>query len=362
VRAEYPLAIQAFEHAMKNAQALGLLGDNILNTGFSFHVKIAKGGGAFVCGESTALMASIEGKAGEPRVKHIHSTTKGLFERPTVLNNVETWANVPVIIKNGAEWYKKIGTEGSKGTKIFSVVGKVNNTGLVEVPMGATIREIVYDMGGGIKDGKKFKAVQIGGPSGGCIPEEHLDHPIDYDSLTESGAMMGSGGMIVMDENTCMVDVAKYFVNFLKNESCGKCTPCREGLIQMHGILSDITEGRGTAADLALLEELTQIVKDASLCQLGVTAPNPILTTLRYFRDEYEAHIKEKRCPAHVCKPLITYRVNAAKCTGCQLCAKRCPVSAVSGAPKQTHVIDQKTCIKCGICYDACNFDALEVQ
>ena len=362
VRAEYPLAIQYFDLAIRSAEALGLLGENILNSGFSFHVKIAKGGGAFVCGESTALMASIEGKAGEPRVKHIHSTTRGLFERPTVLNNVETWANVPLIVNRGAEWYKEIGTEGSKGTKIFSIVGKVNNTGLVEVPMGAKIREIVYEMGGGIKEGKKFKAVQIGGPSGGCIPEQHLNLPIDYDSLSESGAMMGSGGMIVMDENTCMVDVAKYFVNFLKNESCGKCTSCREGLVQMHGMLTDITEGRGRKEDIELLEELAEIVKDASLCQLGITAPNPILTTLRYFRDEYEAHIRDKKCPAHVCKPLITFTVDAKKCVGCQLCAKKCPVGAVSGKPKQTHEINQKTCIKCGICYDACKFDALEVQ
>jgi NADH:ubiquinone oxidoreductase subunit F (NADH-binding)/(2Fe-2S) ferredoxin len=362
VRAEYPLAIQYFECALRSAEALRLLGDNILNSGFSFHVKIAKGGGAFVCGESTALMASIEGKAGEPRVKHIHSTTRGLFERPTVLNNVETWANVPLIVNRGAEWYKEIGTEGSKGTKIFSIVGKVNNTGLVEVPMGVTIREIVYEMGGGIKEDKKFKAVQIGGPSGGCIPEKHLNLPIDYDSLTESGAMMGSGGMIVMDENTCMVDVAKYFVNFLKNESCGKCTSCREGLVQMHGMLTDITEGKGRKEDIELLEELAEIVKDASLCQLGITAPNPILTTLRYFRDEYETHIKDKKCPAHVCKPLITYTVDPKKCVGCQLCAKKCPVGAVSGKPKQTHEINQKTCIKCGICYDACKFDALEVQ
>jgi NADH-quinone oxidoreductase subunit F len=362
VRAEYPLAIQYFDLAIRSAEALGLLGENILNSGFSFHVKIAKGGGAFVCGESTALMASIEGKAGEPRVKHIHSTTRGLFERPTVLNNVETWANVPLIVNRGAEWYKEIGTEGSKGTKIFSIVGKVNNTGLVEVPMGAKIREIVYEMGGGIKEGKKFKAVQIGGPSGGCIPEQHLNLPIDYDSLSESGAMMGSGGMIVMDENTCMVDVAKYFVNFLKNESCGKCTSCREGLVQMHGMLTDITEGRGRKEDIELLEELAEIVKDASLCQLGITAPNPILTTLRYFRDEYEAHIRDKKCPAHVCKSLITFTVDAKKCVGCQLCAKKCPVGAVSGKPKQTHEINQKTCIKCGICYDACKFDALEVQ
>jgi NADH:ubiquinone oxidoreductase subunit F (NADH-binding)/Pyruvate/2-oxoacid:ferredoxin oxidoreductase delta subunit len=356
------LAIQYFDLAIRSAEALGLLGENILNSGFSFHVKIAKGGGAFVCGESTALMASIEGKAGEPRVKHIHSTTRGLFERPTVLNNVETWANIPLIVNRGAEWYKEIGTEGSKGTKIFSIVGKVNNTGLVEVPMGATIRQIVYEMGGGIKEGKKFKAVQIGGPSGGCIPEQHLNLPIDYDSLSESGAMMGSGGMIVMDENTCMVDVAKYFVNFLKNESCGKCTSCREGLVQMHGMLTDITEGRGRKEDIELLEELAEIVKDASLCQLGITAPNPILTTLRYFRDEYEAHIRDKKCPAHVCKPLITFTVDAKKCVGCQQCAKKCPVGAVSGKSKQVHAINQKICIKCGICYDACKFDALEVQ
>jgi len=362
VRAEYPLAIQYFDLAIRSAEALGLLGENILNSGFSFHTKIAKGGGAFVCGESTALMASIEGKAGEPRVKHIHSTTRGLFERPTVLNNVETWANVPLIVNRDAEWYKEIGTEGSKGTKIFSIVGKVNNTGLVEVPMGATIREIVYEMGGGIKEGKKFKAVQIGGPSGGCIPEQYLNLSIDYDSLSESGAMMGSGGMIVMDENTCMVDVAKYFVNFLKNESCGKCTSCREGLVQMHGMLTDITEGRGRKEDIELLEELAEIVKDASLCQLGITAPNPILTTLRYFRDEYEAHIRDKKCPAHVCKPLITFTVDTKKCVGCQLCAKKCPVGAVSGKSKQVHAINQKVCIKCGICYDACKFNAVEVQ
>jgi NADH:ubiquinone oxidoreductase subunit F (NADH-binding)/(2Fe-2S) ferredoxin/NAD-dependent dihydropyrimidine dehydrogenase PreA subunit len=361
-RAEYPLAVQYFSLAIKRAREVGLLGENILGSGFSFDVKVAKGGGAFVCGESTALMASIEGKPGEPRVKHIHTTTSGLWERPTVLNNVETWANVPPIINNGADWYRGIGTEGSKGTKIFSLVGKINNTGLVEVPMGITLRDVIFKIGGGIKQGKKFKAIQIGGPSGGCIPEEKIDLPIDYDSLTDAGAMMGSGGMIVMDENTCMVDVAKYFVNFLMNESCGKCTPCREGLTQMNGILTEIIEGRGTEEHLRLLEELSEVVKETSLCQLGATAPNPVLTTLRYFRDEYEAHIKDKRCPAHVCKPLITYRVNATKCTGCQLCAKRCPVGAVSGAPKQAHSINQSTCIKCGICYDSCKFDALEVQ
>ncbi len=362
VRAEYPLAIDYFNLAIKSAETLGLIGDNILGSGFSFKMKIAKGGGAFVCGESTALMASIEGKAGEPRVKHIHSTEKGLFERPTVLNNVETWANIPVIVGKGDQWYGKIGTEGSKGTKIFSVVGKVNNTGLVEVPMGATIKDIVYEIGGGVKDDKKFKAVQIGGPSGGCIPEQHLDLPIDYDSLTDAGAMMGSGGMIVMDEGTCMVDVAKYFVNFLRNESCGKCTPCREGLVQMYGILNDITEGRGKEGDIELLEELAEIVKDTSLCQLGATAPNPILTTLRYFKDEYEAHIKDRKCPAHVCKSLITFKIDTKKCVGCQICAKNCPVQAISGKAKQTHKINQNACIKCGICYDKCKFGAVEVD
>jgi len=361
VRAEYPLAIEYFDIALKSAEALGLLGDNILGSGFSFNIKISKGGGAFVCGESTALMASIEGKAGEPRVKHIHSTTSGLFERPTVLNNVETWANIPLIINKGVDWYCKIGTEGSKGTKIFSVVGKVNNTGLVEVPMGVTIREIVQEIGGGVKQGKKFKAVQIGGPSGGCIPEQLMDLPIDYDSLTDAGAMMGSGGMIVMDENTCMVDVAKYFVNFLKNESCGKCTPCREGLVQMHGILTEITEGKGKEGDLELLQELAELVHDTSLCQLGVTAPNPILTTIKYFKNEYEAHIKEKRCPAKVCKALITFKINFDKCTGCHVCAKKCPVNAITGEIKQKHKINNELCIKCGICEESCKFSAVEV-
>ncbi len=361
VRAEYPLAVEYFEKAIQSARELGLLGDDILGSGFSFDVKIAKGGGAFVCGESTALTASIEGRPGEPRVKHIHSTQSGLWNRPTVLNNVETWANVPLIVRKGSDWYSKIGTEGSKGTKIFSLVGKVNNTGLVEVPMGITLRKVVFDIGGGIKDGKKFKAIQIGGPSGGCIPDEHLDLPIDYDSLTDAGAMMGSGGMIVMDEGTCMVDVAKYFVNFLKNESCGKCTPCREGLVQMHGLLTDITEGRSSDGDIELLEELAEVVKDTSLCQLGATAPNPILTTLRYFRDEYDAHISENKCPAKVCKALIEFTIDADNCVGCQLCAKKCPVEAISGEVKKVHAIDQEICIKCGLCHDACKFNAVEV-
>jgi len=361
VRAEYPLAVEYFEKAIRSARELGLLGENILSSDFSFDVKIAKGGGAFVCGESTALTASIEGRPGEPRVKHIHSTQSGLWNRPTVLNNVETWANIPLIVNKGSDWYSKIGTEGSKGTKIFSLVGKVNNTGLVEVPMGITLRDVVFDIGGGIKDGKKFKAIQIGGPSGGCIPDEHMDLPIDYDSLTEAGAMMGSGGMIVMDEGTCMVDVAKYFVNFLKNESCGKCTPCREGLVQMHGILTDITEGRGNEEDIKLLEELTEVVKDTSLCQLGATAPNPVLTTLRYFHDEYDAHVKEKKCPAKVCKALIEFSIDADNCVGCQLCAKKCPVEAISGEAKKVHEINQEKCIKCGLCHDACKFNAVEV-
>ena len=362
VRTEYPLAVEYFNKAIQSAREYGFLGKKILGSKFSFDMKIVKGGGAFVCGESTALMASIEGKVGEPRVKHIHSTTRGLFERPTVLNNVETWANIPLIINKGADWYNKIGTKGSKGTKIFSVVGHVNNTGLVEVPMGITLRKLLYEIGGGIKGGKKFKAIQIGGPSGGCIPQQHLDLPIDYDSLTEVGAMMGSGGMIVMDENTCMVDVAKYFVNFLKDESCGKCTPCREGLIQMHKILTNICEGKGKKADISLLEELSETVIDSSLCQLGATAPNPILTTLRYFKDEYEAHINEKKCPAHVCKLLIKYSINKDNCVGCQLCAKKCPVNAISGKVKTTHKIDYKLCIRCGICYDSCKFNAIEVD
>jgi NADH-quinone oxidoreductase subunit F len=362
VRTEYPLAVELFRIAIKNARDLGLLGKNILDSGFDFDVKIARGAGAFVCGESSALMASIEGKPGEPRAKHIHATERGLWERPSTLNNVETWANIPLIINNGAQWYADIGTEKSKGTKIFSVVGKINNTGLVEVPMGITLREIVYDIGGGLPDGKKFKAIQIGGPSGGCIPESLIHLPVDFDSLTDAGAMMGSGGMIVMDERTCMVDVAKYFTNFLKDESCGKCVPCRSGLIQLHRMLTNVTEGKGKEGDLEFLKEIAYWMAKASLCQLGATASNPILSTIRYFEDEYNAHISDKKCPAGVCKALITYTIDPEKCTGCEVCKKRCPQEAISGEKKGPHEIDQDKCIKCGICEDSCKFDAVEVN
>ncbi|MCJ7785193.1 MAG: NAD(P)H-dependent oxidoreductase subunit E, partial [Desulfobacterales bacterium] len=322
VRHEYPLAVVNIGIAIQQARELGLLGKDILGSGFEFDVQISRGGGAFVAGESTALMATIEGNVGEPRAKHIHTVISGLWDRPTNLNNVETWANVPVIIDRGADWYTQIGTEGSKGTKIFSLVGKVNNTGLVEVPMGITLREIVYDIGGGIPGGKKFKAVQTGGPSGGCIPESLIDLPVDFDRLTEVGSMMGSGGMIVMDESTCMVDIAKYFMNFLKDESCGKCTSCREGTKRMHEILTEITEGRGTMEHIDLLEELGWVTAEASLCALGGTAPNPVLSTLRYFRDEYKEHIINKRCPAKVCRALLKYRILSDVCTMCGRCAK----------------------------------------
>jgi NADH-quinone oxidoreductase subunit F len=360
VRNEYPLAVKNAETAIKQAEEYGLLGKNILGSGFDFSIKISRGGGAFVCGESTALMASLEGKVGEPRAKYVHTVEKGLWEQPTNLNNVETWANVPLIIKNGADWYTKIGSQGSKGTKIFSLVGKINNTGLIEVPMGITLREIIYGIGGGIPEGKKFKAVQTGGPSGGCIPESLLDLPVDFDELDKAGSMMGSGGMIVMDENSCMVDIAKYFINFLEGESCGKCLPCREGLKRMSQILADITEGRGRKGDIALLERLSATLVDSSLCALGSTAPNPVLTTIRYFRDEYEAHIKEKRCPAGVCKALVTYSIDEEKCPGCGLCVKACPVEAITPTGKKKPVIlDQEKCIKCGACYDVCKLGAV---
>ncbi len=359
VRNEYPLAVANITTAIRQARENGLLGDNIMGSGFGFDVKVNRGGGAFVCGESTALMASLEGKPGEPRAKYIHTSEKGLWDRPSNLNNVETWANIPLIINNGADWYSAIGTESSKGTKVFSLVGKINNTGLVEVPMGMTLREIIFDIGGGIPDGKAFKAVQTGGPSGGCIPESLIDLPVDYDRLTEVGSMMGSGGMIVMDEDTCMVDVARYFINFLMEESCGKCVPCREGLLRMGEILTDITEGRGRMEDLDLIQDLSEVLKDASLCGLGQTAPNPVMSTLKYFRDEYEAHIKDHKCPAGVCTELITYSIDAGNCTGCGLCLKKCPAEAITGETKQPHVLDAGKCIKCGICYDVCKFDAV---
>ncbi|RKZ31495.1 NADH-quinone oxidoreductase subunit F [bacterium] len=359
VRQEYPLAVENYSKAIRAARKYGFLGKNIFKSGFDFDIEISRGGGAFVAGESSALFASIEGRAAVPRPKHIHATDKGLWDKPTVLNNVETWANIPIIINKGADWFASIGTEKSKGTKIFSLVGKVNNTGLVEVPMGVTLREIIYDIGGGIKNGKKFKGVQTGGPSGGVIPEKLLDLPVDFDSLSDAGSMMGSGGMIVFDEDNCMVDIAKYFTGFLKDESCGQCTPCREGLAQMFEVLNDITEGRGTEKHLEMLEELCWGIAETSLCQLGASAPNPVLSTLRYFKDEYEAHIKEKRCPAGVCKSLVTYEIDAEKCTGCTICARKCPVGAISGEAKKPHNIDTSKCTKCGICYDVCKFDAV---
>ncbi len=368
VRNEYPLAVVNIGVAIEQAKEMGLLGKNILGSGFDFEVKISRGGGAFVCGESTALMSSIEGNEGEPRAKHIHTVISGLWNRPTNLNNVETWANVPVIIDRGADWYTQIGTEGSKGTKIFSLVGKVNNTGLVEVPMGITLREIVYEIGGGIPGGKKFKAVQTGGPSGGCIPEAHIDLPVDFDRLTEVGSMMGSGGMIVMDESTCMVDVAKYFTNFLKDESCGKCTSCREGTKRMYELLADITEGRGTTDHIPLLEELGWVTAEASLCGLGQTAPNPVLSTIRYFRDEYQEHIINKRCPAKVCRALLEYRILSEACKMCGRCKKACPAEAITGQMKtkkekgEPFKIDTVKCIKCGMCFETCKFEAVEVQ
>jgi NADH:ubiquinone oxidoreductase subunit F (NADH-binding)/(2Fe-2S) ferredoxin/NAD-dependent dihydropyrimidine dehydrogenase PreA subunit len=354
VRQEYPLAVENITIAIKQAEDYGFLGKNILGTGFDMAVQVHRGAGAFVCGEETALLRSLEGKAGEPRPRPPYPAVKGLWDKPTNINNVETWANVPLIINRGAEFFASIGTENSKGTKIFSLVGKVNNTGLVEVPMGITLRDIVYKVGGGIPEGKKFKAVQTGGPSGGCIPEEHLDLKVDYDELAKVGAIMGSGGLIVMDEDTCMVDVAKYFLNFLTEESCGKCVPCREGIRQMLKILTRISEGRGKEGDVELLEDLCEATRDASLCALGGTAPNPVLSTLRYFRHEYEEHIKEKKCSAFVCKELIAYCIDPEKCKACMICLRKCPPEAIAGGKNQIHVIDQEKCTKCGTCFEVC--------
>ncbi len=357
-RAEYPLAIKRLKQAIAQAEEAGLLGKNILGTDFNCTIHIKEGAGAFVCGEETALMASIEGKRGMPRPRPPFPAVKGLWEKPSNINNVETFANVPYIFRVGAEEYAKLGTEKSKGTKVFALTGKINNTGLAEVPMGITMREIIFDIGGGIIGGKKFKAVQIGGPSGGCIPEQLLDTPVDYDSLIAADAMMGSGGLVVMDEETCMVDVAKFFLNFTQSESCGKCTPCREGTKRMLEMLEKITDGRGEDGDIEKLEKLAASIKAGALCALGQTAPNPILSTLRYFRDEYEAHIKEKRCPAGACHHLLTYKITDA-CKGCSLCAKNCPVNAISGEPKQKYVIDAAKCIKCGACLTKCPFKAI---
>jgi NADH-quinone oxidoreductase subunit F len=362
VRNEYPLAVSNLTHAIEQAKGYGLLGKNILGSELTFTIKINRGGGAFVCGESTALMASLEGRVGEPRAKYIHTVEHGLWDQPTNLNNVETWANVPMIINRGVDWYASIGTAGSKGTKIFSLVGKINNTGLVEVPMGITLRQIVYDIGGGIPGGKRFKAIQTGGPSGGCIPESLLDLPVDFDRLQEAGSMMGSGGMIVMDEANCMVDMARYFVRFLQEESCGKCTPCREGLQQMGEILNRICDGNGRDGDIELLQDLSQVMIDTSLCGLGLTAPNPVLSTIRYFRDEYEAHIKGKQCPAKFCKAFISVSIDPEKCTGCGACLRVCPVDAIAGEKKKPHQLDGNRCVKCRACYEACKFDAVVIQ
>ncbi len=359
VRAEYPIAIERLEIAIKQAREYGLLGKDIFGTGFDFDIDLRLGAGAFVCGEETALMTSIEGNRGEPRPRPPFPAVKGLFERPTILNNVETWANIPQIILNGPEWFASMGTEKSKGTKVFALGGKIHNTGLVEVPMGTTLREIVEEIGGGIPNGKKFKAAQTGGPSGGCIPAEHFDVPIDYDNLMAIGSMMGSGGLIVMDESTCMVDIAKFFLEFTVDESCGKCTPCRIGTRRMLEILEKITKGQATMEDLDKLEELCYHLKENSLCALGQTAPNPIISTLRYFRDEYIAHIVDKKCPAGVCKDLLQYKINADKCRGCTLCARTCPNGAIVGSVKEVHMINQDKCVKCGACMEKCRFGAI---
>ncbi len=359
IRAEYPIAVNRLNMAIKQAREYGLLGKNIFDTGFNFELELRLGAGAFVCGEETALMTSIEGHRGEPRPRPPFPAVKGLFGKPTLLNNVETYANITAIINNGAKWFAEIGTEKSKGTKVFAVGGKINNTGLVEIPMGTTLREIVYDIGGGIPNGKQFKAAQTGGPSGGCIPASLIDTPIDYDSLISIGSMMGSGGLIVMDEDNCMVDIAKFFLEFTVDESCGKCAPCRIGTKRLLEILNKITKGEGTLEDIDKLEELCYSIKDSALCGLGQTAPNPILSTLRYFRDEYVAHVVDKKCPAGVCKALISYKIDQDKCIGCTKCARNCPVGAISGEIKKVHYIDSEKCVKCGVCVDNCPKNAI---
>ena len=360
IRNEYPLAMKRLEIAINQARQYGLLGENIFESGFNFDIRIQKGAGAFVCGEETSLIASIEGKPPEPRQRPPFPAQSGVWGKPTNINNVETWATVPTIIFKGAEWFSAIGTEKSKGTKVFSLVGKINNTGLVEVPMGITLREIIYDIGDGIPGGKKFKAVQTGGPSGGCIPAELIDLPVDYEQLTKVGSIMGSGGMIVMDEDTCVVDIARYFIKFTNDESCGKCSSCREGSEALLEILNRICNGEGEEGDIILLEELGKAIKDASLCGLGQTLPNPVLSTLQYFKNEYEAHIKEKKCPAGVCKALIQYFVDKEKCNGCLLCVKSCPQNAITGQKKEPQTIDQDKCIKCNMCYEVCKFNAIQ--
>lgn len=362
IRAEYPLAINRLKTAINQAREYGLLGEDILGTGFNFDIELRYGAGAFVCGEETALIHSMEGSRGEPTFKPPFPSVSGYLGKPTNVNNVETFANIPVIINKGPEWFRKIGTEKSKGTKVFALAGKVNNVGLIEVPMGITLREVIFDIGGGIRNGKKFKAVQTGGPSGGCLTEKHLDTPIDYDTLIAAGSMMGSGGMIVMDEDDCMVSIARFYLEFTLDESCGKCTPCRIGNKRLHEILTKITMGEGTMKDIEKLRMLSGVIKDASLCGLGQTSPNPVLSTLENFYNEYEAHVKDKNCPAGQCKNLIRYSINAELCTGCTLCFRNCPVGAITGERKMPHYIDQSICIKCGICFEKCKFKAISIN